>query len=325
MNDESSIRASLAEWQQAFCPQDVDALMASRAGRRAVRRYPALRGRRGGMRQKIIGCLPYFPDDTHIETRNLSVTVGHQARQRPLPWDHPAAARATPAGRHWFRWLHGVAEAARWPLADPPRPLLRPLQPLHRARRALPTPGRAGCRPKLRQRRQPGELVRDLRGRHGPGQAFYTAVFGFEFTRLEAPSTCGPSRCSRPTPAPAAHWAGRWTASGPAAAATCGSGSTCADCSDRPIWQLEWRQVVKPKVRHRRLKPIAIVKDSEGNLIGLALVPLTPGENHALHRKLPHAARSRRLRGGRRKRCSTATAPSARERARCCGSCRGTR
>ena len=273
MNDETLIRASLTEWQQAFCRKDVDALIALYApGAVLFDAIPPFVDDVAGMREKIIGCLPYFPDDTHIETRNLAVTVGAELAAAHCLWHFTQLPPGHPAGRHWFRsstvwqkqpdgrWLilHDHCSAPFNPYTE--RTVLTP--DAQAALDAAPESCGGGANPVGWFEIYVADMDR--------AKAFYSAVFGFEFTRLESPIDL---------------WAFPMQSIGSGAGGALakmdgfgpgGGGNSvlvyfsCADCSEQAdLAARHGGEVVKPKFSIGAYGHIAIVKDSEGNLIGL--------------------------------------------------------
>ena len=93
MNDENLIRTALEQWQTAFCAKDVDRLMALYAPDTVCfDAIPPFSEGFDSFRQKIIGCLPNFPDSFALETRDLTLAVGSDLASAHCLW-HPRVCR----------------------------------------------------------------------------------------------------------------------------------------------------------------------------------------------------------------------------------------
>jgi len=102
--EESQIQAAMAEWQQAFCRKDVDALMALYAPDAvSFDAIPPFSEGPESLRNKIVGCLPYFPEGFAIETRDLRWHTGGDLASAHALWHFTDLPANHPAGRHWFR------------------------------------------------------------------------------------------------------------------------------------------------------------------------------------------------------------------------------
>lgn len=267
MTDETLIHAALTEWQHAFCRKDADALMALYAADAvSFDAIPPFSEGPDSLRKKIVDCLPYFPESFAIETRDLGLHLGGELASAHFLWHFIDLPANHPAGRHWFRssilWRK---EAEGWRIVhdhcsapfDPytEKTVLSPEALLPGAEAGCCTTNPAGW----------FEIyVADMERAKG----FYGAVFEVQFTRLESPVEL---------------WGfpmepGSYGASGAlarVAGVEPGGNSTmvyfsCADCAVLAERAAQaGGEVVKPKFSIGQYGFIALVRDSEGNMIGL--------------------------------------------------------
>ena len=270
MNDETLIRAALAAWHAAFCRKDADAVCALYAPDAVLfDAIPPFFDGPGGLRAKLTGCFPYFPDGFAIETRDLAVHVGGALAAAHCLWRFTGLPPGHPAGRHWLRSSTLFRQhAGRWLIVHDH--CSAPFNP-YTEKAVLTLDVDAGLAPAGCG--DPGganpvgwfELyVADM----DRAKAFYAAVFGFEFTRLESPIDL---------------WAFPMQPGGHGISGALaridgldpGGSSvlvyfTCTDCAVQAGRAASHGgTVVKPKFSIGQYGHIAHLRDSEGNMIGL--------------------------------------------------------
>jgi len=269
MNDENTIRAAIAEWGDAFCSKSIDRLMALYAPDAVIfDAIPPFSSGIDAMRTKVVDCLPYFPDGFAFETRDLTVSVGSEMAVAHFIWHFIGLPPGHPAGRHWFRssviwrkqadgqWLvvHDHCSAPFDPYSE----------------KTVLSPDAIA-----------GEAPSDACGERNPvgwfeiyvqdmerAKAFYGAVFGLPLTQLQSPIEL---------------WAfpGHPNGMGAAGALARIEGFrsadnsvlvyfSCDDCSVQAARALEaGGQIHKPRMSIGQYGYIALVVDTEGNMIGL--------------------------------------------------------
>lgn len=280
MNDQTPIRAALAEWQAAFCAKDINRLMALYASDAVCfDAIPPFSEGVGNFRKKIIDCLPYFPETFALETRDLTLAVGSDLASAHCLWRFIELPPGHPAGRHWLRssivwkkqpdggWLivHDHCSAPFDPNTE--KTVLSPDD----TSAAVPASGGCGGT-------NPNPVgwfeiyVTDIER----AKAFYAAVFDCAFTRLESPG-------EHPDESPIEVWAFPMQPAGSGASGalarmdgcTAGNNSvvvyfSCADCAVQAARaEKAGGEVVRPKFSIGPYGHIALVKDTEGNVIGL--------------------------------------------------------
>lgn len=270
MNDETQIRDVLTEWHAAFCRKDADALCALYAPDAVLfDAIPPFSAGPEGMRGKLVGCFPYFPDGFAIETRDLTVRVGGDVAATHCLWRFTDLPPGHPAGRHWLRSSTVLQKIdGRWRIIHDH--CSAPFNPYtEKAVLTLDTDvdvsadacgSGAGGNPVGWFELYVADMAR--------ARAFYTAVFGFAFTQLESPIELWafPSQ-------PGGYGAGGALAKIDGLAP--GGNSVivyfgCADCSvQAELAARHGGEVVKPKFSIGQYGHIALVRDSEGNMIGL--------------------------------------------------------
>ena len=122
MTEETQIRAALAEWQQAFCRKDADALMALYAPDAvSFDAIPPFSESPEALREKIVNCLPYFPESFAIESRDLRLHLGGELASAHFLWhfidlppNHPHLAGSAAGGQHAHAFVIDD-EHQRWP------------------------------------------------------------------------------------------------------------------------------------------------------------------------------------------------------------------
>ena len=270
MNDETLIRAALAAWHAAFCRKDADAVCALYAPDAVLfDAIPPFSDGPGGLRAKLTGCFPYFPDGFAIETRDLAVHVGGALAAAHCLWRFTGLPPGHPAGRHWLRSSTLFRQhAGRWLIVHDH--CSAPFNP-YTEKAVLTLDVDAGLAPAGCG--DPGganpvgwfELyVADM----DRAKAFYAAVFGFEFTRLESPIDLW---------AFPMHPGGHGISGALARIDGLDPGGssvlvyfTCADCAVQAGRAASHGgTVVKPKFSIGQSGHIAHLRDSEGNMIGL--------------------------------------------------------
>lgn len=98
------LHAALTLWRDAFCRKDVEALMALYADDAVLfDAIPPFAEGVASMRTKIIGCFPHFPDQFAIETKDLTVEIGGDLAFSHCLWRFTDLPPGHPAGRHWLR------------------------------------------------------------------------------------------------------------------------------------------------------------------------------------------------------------------------------
>lgn len=270
MNDETPIRAALAEWQAAFCAKDADRLMALYAPDTACfDAIPPFSEGFDSFRQKIAGSFPYFPDTFSMEIRDLKISVGGELAIAHCLWHFAGLPPGHPAGRHWLRssvvwtkqpdgrWLitHDHCSAPFDPTTD--KSVLAPDE-------TAAAPGNDA---------NPVGWFEIYVADMERAKAFYAAMLGVEFTRLDNPLEGSPVEL----------WAFPMQAAGYGASGALvrmegfdsGRNSVivyfhCADCAvEAARAGKAGGEVVKGKFAIGQYGHIALVKDTEGNIIGL--------------------------------------------------------
>jgi predicted enzyme related to lactoylglutathione lyase/ketosteroid isomerase-like protein len=268
MTDENLIRTALDTWQRAFCRKDADALMALYAPEAVCYdAIPPFSDNPESMRRKVLECFPYFPEGFAIETRDLRLNLGSDLANIHFLWRFTDLPPDHPAGRHWLRssivwrkeadggWLivHDHCSAPFDPYTE----------------KAVLSPDAAGnAAPDTCGEANPAGWFEIYVADMERAKAFYTAVFGYEFTRLESPIELW-AFPMQPT---------RYGASGALARVPgldAGGNSvivyfSCADCGVQAARAAKaGGEVVKPKFGIGQYGHIALARDSEGNMIGL--------------------------------------------------------
>lgn len=186
-NVETLITAAIDEWGKAFCSKDSERLMALYAPDAVVfDAIPPFSCGVDAMRAKVIECFPHFPDGSTIEVSDLKLSVGAEIASAHFLWHFCGLPTGHPAGRHWLRssinwrrqadgnWLivHDHCSAPFDPHSD--KVVLSPDSV------ASADSGSCGERnPVVWFEIYVHDMVR--------AKAFYGAVFGLSFTRLESP------------------------------------------------------------------------------------------------------------------------------------------
>lgn len=268
MNDGTQIRAALEAWRQSFCRKDADAFIELYAPEAvSFDAIPPFSEGPESMRQKLLTCLPYFPEGFAIEAWDEHLHVGSDLAIAHFLWHFVDLTPNHPAGRHWFRssmvwrkqadgrWLivHDHCSAPFDPYTE--KTVLSPDAPPPGAADSVSGNNPAGW----------FEIyVADMER----AKAFYSHMLGVEFARLESDVEL---------------WGfpmqpGGYGASGALAripGLEPGGNSTivyfsCADCAVQAARAAEaGGEVVKPKFAIGQYGFIALVRDSEGNMIGL--------------------------------------------------------
>ncbi len=267
MTDETPIRAALAAWQQAFCRKDTDALMALYADDAVLfDAIPPFSETPEGMRQKLVGCLPFFPEAFAIETRDLRLQLGGELASAHFIWRFIELPPNHPAGRHWFRssilwrkqaqgWriVHDHCSAPFDPYTE--KTVLSP---------DTPPPGAEGACGEHNPAGWFEIYVADMER----AKAFYGTVFDVQFARLESPLELW----SFPM-IPGAYGISGALARMPGLEPGGNSAIVYFNCADCAVQAERAAQaggeVVKPKFAIGQYGFIAHVRDSEGNMIGL--------------------------------------------------------
>lgn len=269
MTDATLIRAALETWQQAFCRKDADTLMSLYATDAvSYDAIPPFSDNPESMRRKVLECFPYFPEDFAIETRDLRLALGGDLASAHCLWRFTGLPPGHPAGRHWLRssivWREQTD--AGWLIVHDH--CSAPFDP-HTEKAVLsPDGGEANeAAPGCGDANPAGWFeiyVADMER----AKAFYTAVFGYELNRLESPVEL---------------WAFPMHSNGYGASGALarmpglepGGNSVivyfgCADCAVQSARAAEaGGAIVKPKFSIGQYGHIALVRDSEGNMIGL--------------------------------------------------------
>lgn len=188
MNDEQMIRQAIADWGNAFCTKDIDRVIALYAPDAVVfDAIPPFSSGLAALREKLVACLPYFPEYCAVETHDLTLAVGADLASAHFIWRFVDLPPGHPAGRHSFRssmvwarqpgggWLitHDHCSAPFDPYTE---------KVVRSPEAAVASSGETAC-----NRPNPVgwfEIYVDDMVR---AKAFYSAVFGVEFTRLESP------------------------------------------------------------------------------------------------------------------------------------------
>lgn len=269
MNHELTIRTAIAEWGAAFCDKDIERLMALYAPEAIIfDAIPPFSSDIATMRAKVLSCFPYFPDGSVLETNDLTVSIAGEMAMAHFIWHLTGLPPGHPGGQHWFRssviwrqqasgnWLivHDHCSAPFDPTTE--KVILRPDSPS-----AEKTP--VACN----ERNPVGWFeiyVQDM----DRARAFYGAVFGLPLTRLESPIEL---------------WAFPMQANGGGAAGALarieGFRSSdnsvlvyfsCADCAVTAAQAAAaGGKIHKEKMSIGQYGYIALILDSEGNMIGL--------------------------------------------------------
>lgn len=183
MNDEQAIRQAIAEWGRAFCAKDVDRLLALYAPDAVIfDAIPPFTSGLAALREKVAGCLPYFPGEFSVEHRDLAVMLGGDQACAHFIWHFVDLPPGHPAGQHWFR------SSIVWRRIDGDWRIVHdhcsaPFDPYtEQVVKTLDAVAGEACT----ARNPVGwfEIYVDDMPR---AKAFYEAVFGASFTRLESP------------------------------------------------------------------------------------------------------------------------------------------
>ena len=269
MNDETAIRKALAEWAEAFRAKEVERLLALYSPDAVLfDAIPPFTSGVEAMRGKLDQCFPFFPDDFQIEIRDLATHIDGNLASAHFLWHFTGLPPGHPAGAHWLRssivwqrqaggdWriVHDHCSAPFDPYTE--KVVLSPDSP---ATANLPP---EGCR-----HNPVGWFeiyVQDMER----AKAFYSAVLGYSFTRLDSPIEL---------------WAFPMQPGGHGAAGALahieGFRSadnsilvyfTCDDCAAAAAKALAaGGQVHKPRMSIGQYGYIELIIDSEGNMIGL--------------------------------------------------------
>lgn len=267
MTDTSPIHAVVAAWGDAFCRKDTPRLMALYAPDAVIYdAIPPFASHVDGLRAKVADCLRYFPDDFAVETREVQVEASGDLASAHFIWHFTKLPPGHPAGRHWLRsslvlrrtaegWriIHDHCSAPFDPYTE--KVVLSPeadSQPAHNHS--------ADSNPVGWFEIYVADMAR--------AKTFYSKVFGYAFTRLESPVEL---------------WAfpmQPWSRGISGALARIdglepGGKSVivyfvCDDCGATATKAAQaGGQIVKPKFSIGQYGHIALVSDSEGNMIGL--------------------------------------------------------
>ncbi len=270
MNDETPIRAALAEWQAAFCSKDADRLMALYAPDTVCfDAIPPFSEGFDSFRKKIVDCFPYFPDKFALEIRDLKIAVGSDLASAHCLWHFTELPPGHPAGRHWLRSSIVWKKQAdgRWLIVHDH--CSAPFDPM--TEKTVLAPDEAATAP-CGDANPVGWFeiyVADM----ARAKAFYAAMLGVEFTRLDNPVADSQVEL----------WAFPMQSAGYGASGALvrmegfesGRNSVivyfhCADCAvEAARAGKAGGEIVKPKFAIGQYGHIALVKDTEGNLIGL--------------------------------------------------------
>ncbi len=269
MNDEALIRAALDTWRQSFCRKDADTLIALYAPDAvSFDAIPPFADTPESLRRKVLDCFPHFPEGFAIETRDLALEVSGGLAHAHFLWRFTGLPLGHPAGRHWLRssivWRK-QADAA-WRIVHDH--CSAPFDPYTEKVVLSPDGGEAnGAAPGCGDANPVGWFeiyVADMER----AKAFYAAVLGYPLSPLES----GIEMWAFPMQS------GGYGASG-ALVRMPGldpGGNTvivyfgCADCAVQAARAAEAGGViVKPKFSIGQYGHIALVRDTEGNLIGL--------------------------------------------------------
>lgn len=189
MSDESAIRTLLSEWSEAFCSKDLACLMALYAPDAVI--FDAIPPFASGlelMRAKVEDCFQYFPAGFSIESRELTVRSDGELALAHFLWHFTDLPPGHPAGRHWLRSslvAHKAADGG-WRIVhdhcsapfDPYTEKVL-LDPDPNAV-SQPAPGSCGTHNPVGW----FEIYVDDMAR---AKAFYAAMLGIEFSPLQSP------------------------------------------------------------------------------------------------------------------------------------------
>ncbi len=186
MTDQDTIRTAIREWGAAFCAKDIDRLMAHYAPDAVVfDAIPPFSSGVAEMRDKVIACFPYFPNASAIETREMKIASGGEMAMSHFMWHFTGLPPGHPAGKHWLR------SSIQWRRQPDGRWLIEhdhcsaPFDP-HSEKVLLDPDAPATTTEDCAARNPVGWFeiyVQDM----ARARAFYGAVLGLELTRLEAP------------------------------------------------------------------------------------------------------------------------------------------
>ena len=275
MNDDTPIRAALAEWRAAFCSKDVDRLLALYAADAVLfDAIPPFSSGLAAMREKTLACFPYFPDGFALETHDLQLCVGSDMAAAHFLWHFTDLPPGHPAGTHWLRssvlwrkqadggWriVHDHCSAPFDPYTEKVA-----IDPDAGAATAG-TDGAAGCGSARNPVGWFEIYVHDM----ARARTFYETVFATQLTRLDSPPDI--ELLAFPMQP-----AGGGATGALARMEGCAAGDnsvliyfSCADCAveaDRA--SQAGGRIHKPKTGIGPYGFIALVADTEGNLIGL--------------------------------------------------------
>ena len=108
-NDETQIRQLIADQASAICAKDLDRIMAHYAT--DVINFdvkpPFQTIGADAWRHTWEACLPYFPDSSGTETRDLSIKVSGDLALAHWLWHLTGIAKDHPAAQMWFRTTAG--------------------------------------------------------------------------------------------------------------------------------------------------------------------------------------------------------------------------
>ena len=270
MNDQTPIRAALAEWQAAFCAKDINRLMALYASDAVCfDAIPPFSEGVGNFRKKIIECLPYFPETFALETRDLTLAVGSDLASAHYLWHFTEVPPGHPAGRHWLRssMVWKKQPDGRWLIVHDH--CSAPFDPM--TEKTVLAPEGIAAAP-CGDANPVGWFeiyVADIER----AKAFYAGMLGVDFTRLDNPLADSQVEL----------WAFPMQSAGYGASGAlvrmegfeAGRNSVivyfhCADCAvEAARAGAAGGEIVKPKISIGQYGHIALVRDTEGNLIGL--------------------------------------------------------
>lgn len=269
MNDETPIRAALAEWAAAFCSKDLDRLMALYAPEAVVfDAIPPFASGLAAMGAKVAECFPYFPDGFALETRDLVVAMGADLAHAHFIWHLTDLPPGHPAGRHWLRssvlWRKGAE--GRWLIVHDH--CSAPFDPMTEKVVLDPDPA-APAQAEAGGVANPAGwfeiYVQDM----DRARAFYEAVLDLRLNRLDSPGIELWAFPMRPDAYGASGALARMEgfASGDNSVLVYFS---CADCAVQAARAAAaGGRVHKPKLSIGQYGYIALVTDTEGNMIGL--------------------------------------------------------
>ncbi|WP_263770393.1 SgcJ/EcaC family oxidoreductase [Propionivibrio soli] len=104
MTDEQAIHAALEEWGAAFRNKNADRCLALyTADAVFFDAIPPFSSGVQAMREKLEQCFPHFPDQFSIEKKDVRIEVGGTLATSHFLWHFTGLPAGHPAGRHWLR------------------------------------------------------------------------------------------------------------------------------------------------------------------------------------------------------------------------------